>query len=163
GTVGKPILGKLHVCSETGEEQPSGEAGLVYFELPVMPFQYLKDPEKTRSVQHPQHPTWSALGDVGYVDGDGYLYLTDRATFMITSGGVNIYPQEIEDAMILHPKVADVAVVGVPNADMGEEVKAVVQPIAGVEPDAALAEELLAFARTHIAHYKCPRSVDFMA
>jgi fatty-acyl-CoA synthase len=163
GTVGKAILGKLHVCSESGEELPAGEPGLVYFELPVMPFEYLKDPEKTRSVQHPRHPNWSAIGDVGYLDDEGYLYLTDRATFMIISGGVNIYPQEIEDALIVHPKVADVAVIGVPNEDMGEEVKAVVQPIPGVAPDAALAEELLAFARAHLAHYKCPRSVDFVA
>jgi fatty-acyl-CoA synthase len=127
-----------------------------------MPFEYLKDPAKTKDAQHPQHPNWSALGDVGYVDDEGFLYLTDRATFMIISGGVNIYPQEIEDAMILHPKVADVAVVGVPNPEMGEEVKAVVQVADGITADEALAEELLAYAREHIAHYKCPRSVDFM-
>src|SRR5262245_11218790 len=163
GTVGQPLLGELHICDDSGKELPPGEAGIVYFELPAMPFEYLKDPGKTKSVQHPEHPNWTALGDVGYVDTDGYLYLTDRATFMIISGGVNIYPQEIEDVMILHPKVADVAVVGVPNADMGEEVKAVVQPAAGVAPDQALADELLEYARANIAHYKCPRSVDFMA
>ena len=99
---------------------------------------------------------------MGYVDDEGFLYLTDRATFMIISGGVNIYPQEIEDAMIMHPSVADVAVVGVPNEEMGEEVKAVVQLVAGVEASDAVAEELLAYAREHIAHYKCPRSLDFM-
>jgi fatty-acyl-CoA synthase len=163
GTVGKAILGKLHICDESGQEQPTGEPGLIYFELPAMPFEYLKDPEKTRSAQHPRHPNWSALGDVGYLDAEGYLYLTDRATFMIISGGVNIYPQEIEDALILHPKVADVAVVGVPNEEMGEEVKAVVQAMPGVETGAALEGELLAFAREHLAHYKCPRSIDFMA
>ena len=162
GTVGKPILGKLHICDEDGKELPTGEAGLVYFEMPVMPFQYHKEPGKTRDSQHPKHDNWSALGDVGYVDKDGFLYLTDRATFMIISGGVNIYPQEIEDVIILHDKVADIAVVGVPNEEMGEEVKAVVQPAPGVEPSEALAAEILAYAREHIAHYKCPRSVDFM-
>ena len=162
GTVGRPILGTIHICDEDGKELPNGEPGIVYFELPAMPFEYLKDPEKTKDAQHPEHTNWSALGDVGYVDDDGFLYLTDRATFMIISGGVNIYPQEIEDAMILHPKVADVAVVGVPNEEMGEEVKAVVQVAEGITADGALAEELLDYAREHIAHYKCPRSVDFM-
>ncbi len=162
GTVGKPILGTIHICDEDGKELPNGEPGIVYFELPAMPFEYLKDPEKTKDAQHPEHANWSALGDVGYVDDDGFLYLTDRATFMIISGGVNIYPQEIEDAMILHPKVADVAVVGVPNEEMGEEVKAVVQVAEGIAADDSLAEELLEYAREHIAHYKCPRSIDFM-
>lgn len=126
-----------------------------------MPFKYLKDDEKTRDAQHPKHANWSALGDVGYVDEDGFLYLTDRATFMIISGGVNIYPQEIEDAMIMHPKVQDVAVVGVPNEEMGEEVKAVVQLIPGLEPSDEVTDELMAYAREHIAHYKCPRSIDY--
>ena len=118
---------------------------------------------RRKSAQHPQHPNWSALGDVGYIDDEGYLFLTDRATFMIISGGVNIYPQEIEDAMVMHPKIADVAVVGVPNEEMGEEVKAVVQLAPGLTPSPQLAAELLAFAREHIAHYKCPRSIDFEA
>ncbi|HEX4881764.1 MAG TPA: acyl-CoA synthetase, partial [Porticoccaceae bacterium] len=96
------------------------------------------------------------------VDAEGFLYLTDRATFMIISGGVNIYPQEIEDALVLHPKVADVAVVGVPDAEMGEAVKAVVQLLPGIPPEPALEAELIAYAREHIAHYKCPRSVDFI-
>ena len=163
GTVGKSVFGTLHVCDERGEKAPNGESGLVYFEQPAMPFEYFHDKDKTRSAQHPQHPNWSALGDVGYIDDEGYLFLTDRATFMIISGGVNIYPQEIEDAMVMHPKIADVAVVGVPNEEMGEEVKAVVQLAPGVEPSAAVAAELLAFAREHIAHYKCPRSIDFEA
>jgi fatty-acyl-CoA synthase len=128
-----------------------------------MPFTYHRDDAKTKSAQHPQHANWTALGDVGYVDAEGYLYLTDRATFMIISGGVNIYPQEIEDALIMHPKVADVAVVGVPDEEMGEAVKAVVQPAEGVTGGPELEAELLAYARQHIAHYKCPRSVDFMA
>jgi len=163
GTVGKAILGEIHICDEAGRPVPNGESGIVYFERDVVTFRYHNDEEKTRSSQHPEHETWSALGDVGYVDDDGYLFLTDRATFMIISGGVNIYPQEIEDALIMHPKVADVAVVGVPNEEMGEEVKAVVQPAEGVEADEDLEHEILAYAREHIAHYKCPRSVDFEA
>ncbi len=163
GTVGQPVLGQIHICNDDGLELPAGEPGIVYFELPEMPFEYLKDNDKTRDAQHPQHPNWSALGDVGYVDEDGYLYLTDRATFMIISGGVNIYPQEIEDVLIMHPDVADVAVFGVPNEEMGEEVKAVIQPAMGVVPDDALAEKLLGYTREHIAHFKCPRSIDFEA
>ena len=126
-----------------------------------MPFEYLKDAEKTKDAQHPDHANWSALGDVGYVDEDGYLFLTDRATFMIISGGVNIYPQEIEDAMIVHDHVLDVAVIGVPNKEMGEEVKAVVQLVDGIEPSEEEAELLLEWTRDHIAHYKAPRSIDF--
>ena len=162
GTVGKPVLGVIHICDESGKELPVGEPGIVYFELPEMPFSYHNADEKTKDAQHPQHPNWSALGDVGYVNDGGYLFLTDRATFMIISGGVNIYPQEIEDAMIMHPQVADVAVVGVPHDEMGEAVKAVVQVAEGVAANDQLADELLAYAREHIAHYKCPRSVDFM-
>ncbi len=109
-----------------------------------------------------EHANWSALGDVGHVDAEGYLYLTDRATFMIISGGVNIYPQEIEDALVLHPKIADVAVVGVPDPEMGEAVKAVVQLATGNTPSPALADEIIAYARLHVAHYKCPKSVDFL-
>ena len=163
GTVGRSVMGVIHICDEDGLELPSGEPGIVYFELPAMPFEYLKDPGKTRDAQHPEHANWTALGDVGYVDDDGFLYLTDRATFMIISGGVNIYPQEIENEMVMHPKVADVAVIGVPNPDMGEEVKAIVQPLEGVEAGAALGEELMAYARERIAHYKCPKSIDFRA
>jgi fatty-acyl-CoA synthase len=139
-----------------------GEAGTVYFEMPAPPFEYYKDPARTRASQHPQHPNWSALGDVGRVDEDGFLYLTDRATFMIVSGGVNIYPQEIEDCLVQHPDVDDVAVFGVPDDEMGEAVKAVVQPRPGSSPGPDLEGRLLAFARERIAHYKCPRSVDFV-
>ena len=162
GTVGKSLLGTIHICDDSGAELPNGEPGMVYFELPQMPFEYLKDPAKTREAQHPAHPNWSALGDIGYVDDEGFLYLTDRATFMIISGGVNIYPQEIEDIMILHSKVADVAVIGVPHEEMGEEVKAVVQLAEGVAADDTVADELMSYAREHIAHFKCPRSIDFM-
>jgi fatty-acyl-CoA synthase len=163
GTVGRSVFGTLHVCDERGEIVPNGESGLVYFEQPQMPFEYFHDKDKTKGAQHPQHPNWSALGDVGYIDDEGYLFLTDRATFMIISGGVNIYPQEIEDAMVMHPKVADVAVVGVPNEEMGEEVKAVVQLALGIAPSPEVRAELMAYAREHIAHYKCPRSIDFEA
>ncbi len=162
GTVGKPLLGIIHICDEAGVELPVGTPGLVYFEMPEAPFEYHRDPAKTRSAQHPQHPNWTALGDVGYVDDDGFLYLTDRATFMIISGGVNIYPQEIEDAMIMHDKVLDVAVVGVPDEEMGEAVKAVVQLADGVPANDAVAAELLAYTREHIAHYKSPKSIDFI-
>jgi len=161
GTVGRAVMGTVHICDESGAELPAGTPGIVYFERDKAPFAYHNDAEKTRSAQHPEHPAWTALGDIGYVDDEGFLYLTDRASFMIISGGVNIYPQEIENELITHPKVEDVAVVGVPHADLGEEVKAVVQLVAGVEADAALADELMAYAREHLAAYKCPRSIDF--
>ena len=161
GTVGRPILGVIHICDEDGRELPIGEPGIVYFELPAMPFEYLKDAAKTKEAQHPDHANWSALGDVGYVDEEGYLYLTDRATFMIISGGVNIYPQEIEDAMVVHDHVLDVAVIGVPNAEMGEEVRAIVQLVDGIEPSEEEAADLLAWTRDRIAHYKAPRRIDF--
>ena len=139
-----------------------GEAGLIYYEQETMPFAYHNDPEKTRTAQHPVYPNWSTLGDMGYVDDEGYLYLTDRKAFMIISGGVNIYPQAIEDVLILHPDVADVAVFGVPNAEFGEEVKAVVQLAPGIDPSPALAEGLIAYAREHMANYMAPRSIDFI-
>ena len=161
GTVGKSLLGVIHICDEEGNELPNGSPGLVYFELPVMPFSYLKDEAKTKEAQHKDHANWSTLGDVGYLDDDGYLFLTDRATFMIISGGVNIYPQEIEDAMIVHEHIVDVAVIGVPNEEMGEEVKAIVQLVDGIEPSDELASDLLEWTRERIAHYKAPRSVDF--
>ena len=161
GTVGKPLIGVIHICDDEGNELPVGEAGTIYFEREIPAFEYHNDPAKTAESRHGAHPLWSTLGDMGRVDDDGYLYLTDRKAFMIISGGVNIYPQEIEDRLVLHPKVADVAVFGVPNEDFGEEVKAVVQPMAGVESDDALASELLAYAREHLANYKVPRSVDF--
>ena len=163
GTVGKSILGTIHICDEDGNELPNGTPGIVYFELPEMPFSYLKDETKTKEAQHKDHANWSALGDVGYIDDEGYLYLTDRATFMIISGGVNIYPQEIEDVMILHEDILDVAVIGVPNEEMGEEVKAIVQLKIDLEPSEERAADLLAWTRDHIAHYKAPRSIDFRA
>jgi len=163
GTVGSSILGVLHICDEAGVELPVGEIGTIYFERDEMPFQYHGDPEKTEAAKHPKHPLWTKLGDVGYLDEDGFLYLTDRESFMIISGGVNIYPQEIEDCIVMHPKVADVAVFGVPNTDFGEEVKAVVQPAPGIAPSDDLAAEIMGHAGEHLANYKVPRSIDFEA
>ncbi|MCP4084551.1 MAG: acyl-CoA synthetase [Actinomycetia bacterium] len=163
GSVGLPLIGAIHICDEEGNELPTGEPGVIYFERDEMPFTYHNDPEKTDDAKHPDHPLWTKLGDIGYVDDDGFLFLTDRESFMIISGGVNIYPQEIEDTLVMHPKVADVAVVGVPNPDMGEEVKAVVQLAAGVEATSSVADEIQAYALEHLANYKVPRSIDFEA
>ena len=161
GTVGSPINCVLHIVGDDGEEVPQGESGTVYFEGGAE-FEYHNDPEKTKSSRHPKG--WSTLGDVGYVDEDGFLYLTDRKAYMIISGGVNIYPQEAENVLVTHPKVIDVAVFGVPNDDFGEEVKAVVQPVempADDEAASALASELMQFCRTQLADVKGPRSIDF--
>jgi acyl-CoA synthetase (AMP-forming)/AMP-acid ligase II len=161
GSVGQAVIGVLHVCDETGSEVATGEPGLVYFERDTMPFAYYKDPVRTTAAQHPLHANWSTLGDVGYVDADGYLYLTDRKAFMIISGGVNIYPREVEDVLIGHPAVRDVAVFGIPDPDMGEQVKAVVEVMEGVTPNESLAAALIAYGRAHLAHFKVPKSVDF--
>ncbi len=163
GSVGRAGAGSiLHVCDEKGNDVAPGEPGLIYFERERPTFEYHNDPEKTREARHPEHPNWNALGDVGYLDEEGYLYLTDRKAFMIISGGVNIYPQQIEDALITHPKVGDVAVFGVPDAEMGEAVKAVIEPAPGQEPTDELATELMDYARSKLAHYMAPRSLDFI-
>jgi len=162
GSVGRAVLGVIHICDDDGRELPTGEVGTVYFEREEMPFHYHNDPEKTRAAQHRDHPTWTTVGDLGYVDDDGYLFLTDRKSFMIISGGVNIYPQEIENVLTLHPAVLDVAVIGVPDPEMGEQVKAVVQVRDGVSADDALGGALIDYVRERIAHYKAPRSVDFV-
>src|SRR3954469_3561911 len=161
GTVGRVLAGKLHVLDDDMNELPVGTPGTLWFET-ATPFEYFNDPAKTAEARSADG-TMSTVGDVGYVDGDGYLYLTDRATFMIISGGVNIYPQECENLLITHPKVADAAVFGVPNPDLGEEVKAVVQPMPGIQPGPDLAEELIGFCQQHLSRQKCPRSVDFEA
>jgi long-chain acyl-CoA synthetase len=158
GSVGKPILGTPHILDDDGNELPVGEPGTVFFDG-AMPFEYHGDPAKTASMKNERG--WGTVGDVGYLDDEGYLYLTDRKSFTIISGGVNIYPQEIENLLVLHPQVMDVAVFGVPNADLGEEVKAVVQPIDWERAGPDLASELIAYCRGHLAPYKCPRSVDF--
>ena len=155
GTVGKPLIGIPRVCAPDGRVLGPGEVGTIYFEREELPFSYHGDPEKTASTQHPEHPNWATVGDLGYVDEEGYLYLTDRQAFMIISGGVNIYPQEIEDVFTLHPEVADIAVIGVPDEEMGERVVAFVEP-AG-EPDPTLAARLTEFGRERIAHFKVPR------
>jgi len=163
GSVGRPSYGAvLHICDDEGRELPTGGVGTVYFEDTANIFEYHGDQEKTTSVAHPDHPTWRTLGDVGRVDDDGYLYLTDRRAFMIVAGGVNIYPQEIEDVLVTHPKVLDVAVFGIPNDDMGEEVKAVVQPVEYADAGPALAEELDQWCADRLAGFKQPRSYDFV-
>jgi long-chain acyl-CoA synthetase len=159
GTVGKVVLGDLHILGEEMEPLPAGEAGAIWFRT-ATPFEYFHDAEKTREARS-DDATMSTVGDVGYLDDDGYLHLTDRRSFMIISGGVNIYPQECENLLITHAKVLDAAVFGVPNEDLGEEVKAVVQPMPGVEAGPELEAELIAFCRGELAHMKCPRSVDF--
>jgi acyl-CoA synthetase (AMP-forming)/AMP-acid ligase II len=157
GSVGKP-RNAAHIVGEDGRELEVGEPGRIYFEGGP-PFEYHNDPAKTASVSNDKG--WRTLGDVGYLDEEGYLYLTDRATFMIVSGGVNIYPQEIENVLVMHPKVTDVAVFGVPNDDFGEEVKAVVQPANWADTGDGLDAELVEFCRSRLAGYKCPRSFDF--
>ncbi|MBV8559632.1 MAG: AMP-binding protein [Acidimicrobiia bacterium] len=159
GTVGKALGAEILILDDEGNECPTGTAGTIWFKGATN-FEYFNDPEKTAASRNDQGDT-STVGDVGYLDEDGYLYLTDRKTYMIIAGGVNIYPQETEDLLITHPKVMDAAVFGVPNEDLGEEVKAVVQPAPGAGSGAELERELIAFCREHIAHYKCPRSVDF--
>ncbi|WP_454624302.1 AMP-binding protein [Bradyrhizobium cenepequi] len=161
GTVGKVLLGDLHILDENMRPSPKGTPGTVWFKT-ASPFEYFNDPAKTREARSPDG-SMSTVGDVGYVDDDGYLYLTDRSTFMIISGGVNIYPQECENLLITHPKVADAAVFGVPNPDLGEEVKAVVQPMHDVTPGPDLAEELIAFCAKSLSRQKVPRSIDFEA
>ena len=162
GTVGRSLISDIHIVGEDGEEVPAGQEGVIYFSG-ASDFEYHNDPKKTAESRHPLHPDWSTLGDVGKVDAEGFLYLTDRKAYMIISGGVNIYPQEAENILIGHPKVADVAVIGVPNEDFGEEVKAVVQPANWNDAGPALAEELIAYCREQLSPIKCPRSVDFEA
>ncbi len=160
GSVGKVMIGDLHILDENMQPAPKGTPGEIWFKT-ASPFEYFNDPERTKATRSADG-TMSTVGDVGYVDDDGFLYLTDRSSFMIISGGVNIYPQESENLLITHPKVADAAVFGVPNEEMGEEVKAVVQAMPGVPPGPELQAELIAFCQAHLSKLKCPRSVDFM-
>ena len=160
GTVGKAILGEVVIMDEDLNECPTGTPGTVWFRGATN-FQYYNDPTKTAESRIGDGNT-STVGDVGYLDDEGYLYLTDRKSYMIISGGVNIYPQETENLLITHPKVLDAAVIGVPNEDLGEEVKGVVQPAAGVEPGPELERELIALCRENLAHFKCPRTIDFV-
>jgi long-chain acyl-CoA synthetase len=159
GSVGKAARGIPHIVGEHGEELPCGEVGYIFFETDSV-LRYHNDPVKTASAHNAKG--WATIGDIGYLDADGYLFLTDRKDFMIISGGVNIYPQEAENLLSSHPKVADVAVIGVPNEDFGEEVKAVVVTIPGAGPGPALERELIDYCRARLAHFKCPKSVDFV-
>ena len=160
GSVGRGLTAEVKICDEAGDELPPRTEGAVYF-AGGGEFEYHNAPEKTAESRN--RLGWTTLGDVGWVDEDGYLFLTDRRSFMIISGGVNIYPQEIENLLIGHPKVADVAVVGAPHEEMGEQVVAVVQPVDWSEAGEALAAELTAFARANLSHVKAPRRIDFMA
>ncbi len=159
GTVGKSLVGVLHIVDdESGEEVQAGEEGTVFFESDAE-FEYHNDPDKTAASRNDKG--WSTLGDVGKMDEDGFLYLTDRKAYMIITGGINVYPQEAENVLAMHPKVADVAVFGVPNEDFGEEVKAVVQPIDPEDAGPDLERELIAYCKEHLADVKSPRTVDF--
>jgi fatty-acyl-CoA synthase len=159
GSVGRPMT-ECHIVGSDGEEVPVGEVGAVYF-AGGRSFEYHNDPAKTASIANARG--WRTLGDIGYLDSDGYLYLTDRQAHMIIAGGVNIYPQEAEDVLAGHPAVVDVAVIGVPNDDLGEEVKAVVQVVGERAASPELEQELLTYCREHLAAYKCPRTIDFVA
>lgn len=158
GSVGRPVIGEVHILDDQGRECAVGEPGLVYF-AGGPEFEYHNDPAKTLEARNDRG--WSTLGDIGYLDAEGYLYLTDRRAFTIVSGGVNVYPQEVENVLIMHPAVADVAVVGVPNDDLVEEVRAVVQPVEWSASGPELEAELIAACRKQLASYKCPRSIDF--
>lgn len=160
GSVGRPLGCQVHACDENGEPLPANEEGLIYFAGGAS-FEYHNDTEKT--AQSRNRHGWSTLGDVGRVDEDGYLFLTDRKNFMIISGGVNVYPQEIENLLVTHPKVADVAVIGAPDEDLGERVVAVVELAEGVTAGPELAEELRAFCRTQLSGVKVPKQFDFTA
>jgi acyl-CoA synthetase (AMP-forming)/AMP-acid ligase II len=158
GSVGRAQRGVVHIVDENGEELPAGATGLVYFETPTV-LRYHNDPGKTARA-HNSHG-WATMGDIGHLDSEGYLYLTDRRDFVIISGGVNIYPQEVENLLLTHPKVHDVAVFGIPNEEYGEEVKAVVVPQEGCAACSELAAELIDWCRNRIASLKCPRTIDF--
>jgi len=160
GSVGKPMIGAIHILGEEGNELPPGEAGEIYFEG-GFDFEYLNDPGKTASAR--ESHGWKTVGDIGYVDEDGYLYLTDRRHHMIISGGVNIYPQEAENMLVTHPKVMDAAVFGVPDEEMGQRVMGVIQTVDPADATDAFAEELLTWLRDQLSHYKCPRSITFEA
>ncbi|MGQ0699340.1 MAG: acyl-CoA synthetase [Panacagrimonas sp.] len=158
GTVGRALLGVPHIIGEDGQEVPVGEEGLVYFSGGIG-FSYHKDPAKTAEAH--TKDGWATVGDIGKLNDEGFLFLTDRKSNMIISGGVNVYPQETENVLITHPSVFDVAVIGTPHEDFGEEVRAVVKLEPGVAPSAALVQELIAYCREQLSPIKCPRAIDF--
>lgn len=160
GSVGKPMGGAVHILDEDGNELPPGQAGEIYFEGGYS-FEYLNDPTKTAASRDKRG--WATVGDIGYLDEEGYLYLTDRRHHMIISGGVNIYPQEAENLLVTHPKVLDAAVFGVPDDEMGQRVQAVVQTVDPGDATDEFAVELLTWLRDRLAHYKCPKSIAFEA
>jgi len=161
GSVGQPTDGtQIHVIGPEGEECLPGVPGAVYFSGRASAFEYHNDSEKTKAVSNDRG--WRTLGDIGYLDQEGYLYLTDRKAYMIVSGGVNIYPQEAENVLAVHPAVADAAVIGIPNAEFGEEVKAVVELVEPGRAGPVLESELIGYCRQQLAAYKCPRTVDFV-
>jgi long-chain acyl-CoA synthetase len=159
GTVGPALLGKIHIKDEAGQQVPVGQQGRIWFSGAPR-FAYHNDPQKTAEAYDAQG--CATFGDIGHVDEDGYLYLSGRRTDLILSGGVNIYPQEIENLLATYPGVADVAVIGVPHPEFGEAVKAVVELQPAQQPTPELAAALMEFCRQHISHVKCPRSVDFV-
>ena len=159
GSVGPAVVGDIHIVDDNGEEVPTGEVGNVYFSGEQATFRYHREPEKTSEAYN--QAGWATTGDIGYLDEDGYLYLTDRKHFTIISGGVNIYPQEIENLLITHPKVADVAVFGIPSEEFGEEVKAVVEPVSWGDATDEVAIELIEWLRERISKLKLPKSLDF--
>ncbi|WNG82310.1 fatty-acid--CoA ligase FadD4 [Mycobacterium sp. ITM-2016-00316] len=160
GSVGKAMTGVVHILDEDGNEVPAGQHGEIFFEGGA-DFEYLNDSAKTASSRDSHG--WKTVGDIGYLDEDGYLYLTDRRHHMIISGGVNIYPQEAENMLVIHPKVMDAAVFGISDEEMGQTVKGVVQTVDPADATPEFAEELLAWLRDQLSHYKCPRSISFEA
>lgn len=164
GTVGRDgLIGTVHICADDGAELPAGQHGLIYFERDALPFHYHRDPEKTRAAQHPEHPTWTTTGDMGYLDQDRYLYLTDRKSFLIISGGVNLYPQEIENCLTMHPAIFDVAVIGEPDHEMGETVLAVVQlATGGTDSTNDVEKSIRDYATQNLAKFKHPRRYVFV-
>lgn len=159
GSVGRPVNCQVHIVADDGQTLPAGEVGTVYFSGNPQKFEYFDEPEKTAASYTDEG--WATVGDVGYLDEDGFLYLTDRKHYMIISGGVNIYPQEVEDLLVTHDKVADAAVFGIPHEEFGEAVQAVVQPVADVEGSDALAQELISYLRERLSHIKVPKAIDF--
>jgi fatty-acyl-CoA synthase len=159
GSVGKPLLGVAHVLDDNGDDVPAGQPGTIYFDIGTVAFEYHRDPEKT-AASRDKHG-WVTVGDIGYLDDEGYLFLTDRRHHMIISGGVNIYPQEAENLLVTHPKVLDAAVFGIADDEMGQTVKGVVQTVHPADATDAFADELLAWLRDRLSHYKCPRSISF--